>query len=862
MSVHIRVNAYGETHLNRTYDPCEENVASLCPMDADKAVESFIAFPVTPSIVASIPSIAYHIPDLEALVRLQIFSNSTGDEILCVQAAMTNGLTLAQPAKIGVTLGVVTFVAALASFTTLIFGNDMIDVRMHYAHSFSVLLILDTFQSIFLTGMISVDWPAILPAWWSNFAWTMCLFTNKGMLNFVNTWIGRNATTHHLARDQLVDITQSTRLAEQIYDPPITNKSSLTITNITTIPFQRAEYNASNPYDYPWFGHQRRSGLPLAGTWPGFNGTLSAINLPSMDAATVSFIWWAAIGVSIVLFVAMVKVTLEVASKIRCFRKQTFGRFRRHYLSYIGLVLLRLTIIAYPALITLSAYEFTLDHASVPTFIGAVLFVFLTVALLAGVAFAGRHRYPMQNQDMNSRTYQWIPDYWVGGNFKRPARGVRVIDTDLNLDNVEAPTVARFPGWHTKKGWRANKKSVHTNESFVGEYGWLTGRYRSRRWWFGGLYILYQFFRGCVFGAGNGKPNEQVYILLTFEIAFFGTSIWLNPFESNRNTVFAVWLGCICKLISVGLCIAFLPGTRRDPIISTIIGFVIVITQGCLAASALALVGTSIVSSGMSMLRFTGAPPKAVVSYYQHIQLRTIKTDGKCNKKKEPDEVRQETKDEENNLGEEDNLDYIVKWSGLLGDLSAQGTPEGPEEDRVSMGEGPGINITSFEHRGNLPFAAQLLQPSWHSNGYPRRDVESSRMGLWKTLRVQDKLLTSSSTVVPNRPDSSSALASETRPNGSDTSIAWRSEVTLKTAARSSPSAPSAKGSLLSADEELALSDGPVAAKTTTAAEEMEKHEGETTEERNADDEVLLCSSNTETQLEDLEWGVTSMVPD
>lgn len=146
-----------------TYDPCKANIASICPLSASVPITAFATIAISRN-VAGIPSIALGIPDLEGFARLQIFANSTQTEIGCFQAVMRNGNTFSQPKSVGTIMGLLAALAALASFATAAYGLTLPHMRMHYAHSFSVLVVFETFQSIFFSGALSVRWPSVLPA--------------------------------------------------------------------------------------------------------------------------------------------------------------------------------------------------------------------------------------------------------------------------------------------------------------------------------------------------------------------------------------------------------------------------------------------------------------------------------------------------------------------------------------------------------------------------------------------------------------------------------------------------------------------------------------------------------------------------
>jgi len=102
--------------------------------------------------------VAFVIPDFEGTARLRLFANSSESEIGCFQAAMRNGNTLSHTAAIAPVLAAFALAAILASFITAAYGVSVVHMRMHYAHALSGFVVLETFQSIFFTGALTVDW--------------------------------------------------------------------------------------------------------------------------------------------------------------------------------------------------------------------------------------------------------------------------------------------------------------------------------------------------------------------------------------------------------------------------------------------------------------------------------------------------------------------------------------------------------------------------------------------------------------------------------------------------------------------------------------------------------------------------------
>ena len=165
---------------------------SACPVMSKTPIDASGIIPISQNDVAGIPSIALSIPDFEGQAILRIFSNSTQSQIGCYSGVVTNGSSFSQPAWISSILGGLTIIAIVASFATAIYGENVPEMRKHYAHSFSVLIVFAVWQHIFFSGALSLNWPSVLVAFWSNYAWAGGIIYTEAMQNTINNFIGSN----------------------------------------------------------------------------------------------------------------------------------------------------------------------------------------------------------------------------------------------------------------------------------------------------------------------------------------------------------------------------------------------------------------------------------------------------------------------------------------------------------------------------------------------------------------------------------------------------------------------------------------------------------------------------------------------
>lgn len=725
--MHLIIDAYGETRFNVTYDPCEEDMGSLCPLESNGAFEASGVLSLSADELTDLPSIALGIPDVEGFARLHIFANSSESQVGCFQAVLTNGSTFSQRQSVGVVLAVFTFLAMVASFVTAIYGVSIVHMRTHYAHSFSALVVWETFQSIFLSGALSVRWPSILPAWWSNYAFAAGMVANNKIVQAVGGFTGNAGNTSQVGGAGPIMTNGGGGLLSQIYGAYADGHDSTALLRRD---------------DYSWHGDPQRAGLPLPGTWPGLGGTLSSVGIPPADAFIIALIWFMVALVSVAFLITLVKLVLDTLVRVKALKSDGFDYFRAHWLGYVGAGVMRTLFIGFFVMVTLALYQLSLRGRAGPTALAAIVLIIFAIGLgsIAGYACFFRLRQgryavgPDTLRCEQGKLFKTIPFMAVTRESKigeQEASGaprrfgsipfVRIQYIDNDPDRV----------------------TVHLDDGYVKRFGWLSGRYRRSRWWFFAAYLFYQFVRGCFLGGASQDPMVQVYGLLVFEILTFLVFVKFSPFEGQRNTVVAVWMLSFSKIVTNGLAIAFLPDYNLSRIAATVIGLIILIVQGFLTLAVMTLVIIGIVSSWMSLSRNTERFPEHLedtrVSYFEHIEHRANDIPG-------PRPSRQS--EEEGNADAAMQRTFSVREVRRAPKIEDESKDEDldafpdlepvAEVDEASGGEGDGGNVGSIRRsRANsansryssttLPRAARVHRASWSSRDFSQWDADPAR---------------------------------------------------------------------------------------------------------------------------------------
>ncbi|KAL8763175.1 MAG: hypothetical protein Q9184_000978 [Pyrenodesmia sp. 2 TL-2023] len=614
LMLYIGVYAYGEARFDLTFNPCNAQIYSLCPMNRSVPIEANGIIPVSQSDVAAIPAIALSIPDFEGQAILRIFANSTETQVGCYSAVVTNGATFSHPYAVGSALGGFTILAIAASFATAVYGNHVPTTRTHYAHSVSVLVVFSVFHHIFYTGALSVNWPSVLPAFWSNFAWMGGMIYSKPMQNSINQLIGSNR-----GNTSIVGAAGSGSAAEglgggyqisQIYKRSFQHlfrrdANSLTGYLADLRSAEAEEYLAKRTLanateGYSWYGVPTKPGLPLPGNFSGFAGTLAEENIPASNAFMTGFLWFLILVVIVAACVAAFKWILEVLVKYKKINETRLAYFRDHWTGYTQAAVLRTTVIGFFMIIYLAVFQFTYRGSAGVTAIAALVFLLFFVGMLGAAAYACYYRLRWGHYEIKadrlhverSKKLGFLP--WVGFS----------LESRRSEKSRPRPSITSLPCWIMQYyDEDAQRVEVHQDEEYIKKFGWLSARFRRTRWWFFALWLTYEFVRACFYGGAAGHAMTQVFGLMIVEFVALITIVILRPFEGARLNALMVYLLGFSKVGTLALSAAFDTRFNLARINTTVIGVVIIVIQGILAIFTLIAIVFGAISSYMSVTR-------------------------------------------------------------------------------------------------------------------------------------------------------------------------------------------------------------------------------------------------------------------
>lgn len=547
-------------------------------------------------------AIALGIPDFEGEAILRIFANSTESEIGCFSAVVTNGATFSQPAAVGTILGIFTVVAMVASFATAAYGDNVPEMRKHYAHSLSILVVFAVFHHIFFTGALSMNWPSVLVAFWSNYAWAAGMIYTPGMQSSINNLMGSDrgnpAAVGAAGAGTAIPNLGGGYDLSKIYKRSEAGlpQWDLTTRNAEHAFSRRALANSTS--GYKWYGNAVGRGLPLPGNYSGFAGTLAEENIPASNAFLTGFIWFLILLVGVAGAIIGFKWLLEGLSATKLVKRDRLAYFRNHWLGYTALAVLRVLFIGFFMLMFLTLFQFTYGGSTGAFAIAAIVFVIMFVGMFAVAAYACSYRmrvgnYVSEPDRLNlerRKLLRIIPWY----SFHRASK---------HQQHTEKVYAGSLPFWRVGHIEGELTRSVHEDEDYVKRFGWLASRFRRTRWWFFVGWLVYEFVRACFYGGASGHPMVQVFGLLVVEIIAFTAIVIMRPFEGQRLNALVVYLLGFSKVATVALSAAFDTNFNLPRIATTVIGIVIIVIQGVLTMALLVAIAVGAVSSYFSITR-------------------------------------------------------------------------------------------------------------------------------------------------------------------------------------------------------------------------------------------------------------------
>lgn len=366
------VQAYGYTLFNQTLDPCALNLLGICPMTAGKIPTITSNQILDTSVVSQLPGIAFAIPDLDALVTVNIYAKSAPTTSLaCLQARLTNGQTVDQKGVGWATAAV----AGLGLITSaVVSGLGHSNTAAHIASY--ALSLFSYFQAIAIVGLVAVPLPPIVQGWTQDFDWTMGIIEVDFMQNIATWYQTATGGTPATILDSLT--TTSVQVLKRSLPDYVTRRQ---------IPAYAAAAGKAVHEMYKRSSYQNTINT-VTGTYvvKGINRVAFKAGMEATNFFLTGLAFFCIFVTFTIFVVLLFKGFCELAVKQKWLKSDRFLDFRNGWQVVLKGIMFRMVLIGYPQMTILCLWEFTQVDSPAEVVL-AIFFFFGMSATLGWAAF-------------------------------------------------------------------------------------------------------------------------------------------------------------------------------------------------------------------------------------------------------------------------------------------------------------------------------------------------------------------------------------------------------------------------------------------------------------------------------------------
>ncbi|KAJ5606338.1 hypothetical protein N7510_009119 [Penicillium lagena] len=358
----LSLTAYGYTIVQKTIDPCsfQDQGVQLCPMPAGAINPPPIHIPIPESTIQGIPSIAYTVPDLDAVVQVVLLSKETNEKIACVQASLSNGKTVYQESVAWVT-AIISGLGLAASAITSGLGHS--NTAAHVAAN--ALSLFGFMQGQAMMGMTSVHMPPIVESWTQNFQWSMGII-HVDFLETICTWYQRSTggtPTTLLSKLSTTSVEVLKRRKRDVIDPMMETMVSFAKRGVS------------------YLMRRDNSGTQRLVVVRGIGRVGFKANIEETNVFLTGLIFFVVFVVIVIIIVTSFKWICELLVKHGKMQSDKFQDFRNGWKVVLRGILFRLSLIGFPQMVVLCMWEFTQRDSPAEVVLAAVMFLSLLIVL-------------------------------------------------------------------------------------------------------------------------------------------------------------------------------------------------------------------------------------------------------------------------------------------------------------------------------------------------------------------------------------------------------------------------------------------------------------------------------------------------
>jgi len=302
-----------------------------------------------------IPDIAFSVPDLDGLAKMEFKSRETGQQLACIQSDVGNGKTMSTKAVPIIAAGIAGAALVVSGLSALAAGGG--PGTAGPSPSFGD--IIGWFQFMATNGMLSVDYPPVYRSFSKNFAFSGLLIPWDGAQRSIDDF--RSKTGGNLTEDN-VDFLRNQAQFSYSDGNPVSNVTKRSLAAMHLF----ARDGSSNE-------------TKIQHTVHGIQAFVEPLIIPKSNVFMTVLLVFAIVVAAIIVGILLFKLILEAFGMMGKLNKSLNG-FRKRYWWIMAKTITNLILLLYGVWTLYCVYQFTQGDSWAAKVLAGV-----TLALFTGV---------------------------------------------------------------------------------------------------------------------------------------------------------------------------------------------------------------------------------------------------------------------------------------------------------------------------------------------------------------------------------------------------------------------------------------------------------------------------------------------
>ncbi|KAI5196265.1 TRP-domain-containing protein [Aureobasidium subglaciale] len=515
----IVVTAYGRSVYEKAFNPCASDtyIEQLCPVPAGSFAASGNQT-IPAEYTSAIPSIAFNVPDLDGVAKLELFADDDlTKDLACVQSTVSNGKTMNVQAVTYVAAGMAGAALGISALGAAVGGFHVggASPSPTFGETFG------WFQGIATNGMLSVSYPTIYSSFAKNFGFSTGLIPWGSMQTAIDSF--RDRTGGDLTTDSWNYLQNATLVDDN-------SSSNLTKRGLGTMFLYARDFSASVNGTTIGSGDSSSGNSTSTESKPmhyvhGIQAYVEKLSIPQGNTFMTILLFFAIVIAVITVGILLTKVILEALALMGNLPK-SMNSFRKRYWWRLAKTITNLVMLAYGVWTLYCVYQFTNGDSWAAKVLAGVTWAIFT-CILAFFAFTIWHK----------------------------ANQYKKMDGDASMLYEHKETWVR--------------------------YAFLYENFKKGYWWLFIPTIVYAFAKNAMIAGANGHGLIQTVGQIAIESILLILLVWSRPYTLKSGNVINITIQVI-RVISVICVLVFVEELGISQTTKTVTGLVLIVVQSVL----------------------------------------------------------------------------------------------------------------------------------------------------------------------------------------------------------------------------------------------------------------------------------------